>query len=74
MIYYRQCVLKKNSTTTTSWIPEKFAKKGKVLKLKDSGIWSDGWEIQRVGSKRILENEVRERSQDYRHQRKASDI
>lgn len=73
-IYYRQCVLKKQSVTTTSWLPEKFAKQGKVLKLKNDGVWDNGWKVDQVGSRRVLEDEVRERSQDYKHQREASDI
>jgi len=68
-IYYRQCVLRKNNTVIVSWLPEKYAKRGKYVKLKDI----DGWKIIEVGH-RMKGEETLERSQDYKHQRKASDI
>jgi hypothetical protein len=58
---------------TVSWIPEKFAKVGKFVKLKDLEEWQDGWEVVEVGIKKDSK-EVQKRSVDYRHQRKASDI
>lgn len=64
-----QCKLKRGDTYQVSWIPEKYAKVGKYLKLKDD----DGWEVIIVGSKKDSK-EVQRRSVDYRHQRKASDI
>lgn len=58
-----------------AWIPEEFAKVGKVLKLKDpiSGEWDDGWVVQSVYA-RQAEEFVLEHSQDYKYQRAASDI
>ena len=67
--YHCQCKLKKGDTYQVSWIPEKYAKVGKYLKLKDD----DGWEVIEVGTKKNSK-EVQKRSVDYRHQRKASDI
>jgi hypothetical protein len=62
--------------TTTSWIPEKFAIRGKVIKLenRETGEQTDGWKVIMVGSKRKESDEVIERSQDYKKTRKASDI
>jgi len=68
-----QCTMKKGNRVQTSWIPEKYAKKGKILKLKDDDEWTDGWEVINVGS-RMESKQVHERSRDYTHQRKASDI
>ena len=52
-----------------SWLPEKFAKVGKYVKLKDD----DGWKVVEVFS--IMDSKkVQERSIDYRNQRKVSDI
>jgi hypothetical protein len=35
---------------TVSFIPEKFAKVGEVVKLKnEDGRWTDGWVVKRVG-------------------------
>lgn len=68
-----QCTLKNGTMYTVSWIPEKFAKVGKFVKLKDLEEWQDGWEVVEVGIKKDSK-EVQKRSVDYRHQRKASDI
>lgn len=58
-----------------SWIPDKFAKKGKLLKLKQNdGRWEQGWVVDHVYSQCMLYDEVKERSQDYKHHRKHSDI
>jgi len=80
MTYHKQCMMKRkvdNKTAfLTSWIPEKFAIKGKVIKLeeRETGKITDGWEIVMVGSKRKESKEVIERSQDYKKTRRASDI
>jgi len=69
MTYYRQCILIKDRTTQTAWIPEKYAKRGKYIKIKED----DGWLVVTVGE-RAAEEQVFERSQDYKRTRKASDI
>ena len=53
---FAQCTLKKKLSETSaiievSWIPVKFAKKGKFLKLKRNKKWDNGWEVIAVGSK-----------------------
>jgi hypothetical protein len=55
---YRQCVLIRKSRIgkdgiseecQTSWIPEPFCVKDKILKLKDeNGVWTDGWKVEEV--------------------------
>ncbi len=64
-----QCKLRKGDTYTTSWLPQKFANVGKYVKLKNI----DGWLVESVGPP-MCSSIVLERSQDYKHQRKASDI
>ena len=49
---YCQCELMKENTRQVSWIPEKFAKLGKILKLKENGEWIDGWKVISVGTAR----------------------
>jgi hypothetical protein len=55
-IFYRQCHLEKptseGTTHMTSWIPEKFAVKDKVIKLRERGIWENGWIVTTVGTSR----------------------
>ena len=56
-----------------AWIPEKFATEGRALRLTDSGVSEDGWRVTGIGA-RLTEEYVRERSQDYKHTRQASDV
>lgn len=72
--YHRQCVLKKGTKVQVSFLPEKYAKEGKFVKLRDGNEWEDGWKVNMVSSLRVPTSEVVERSQDYKHQREASDI
>jgi len=38
------------SVRTTSYIPQEFAKIGRVLRLKDDNVgWVDGWVVECVG-------------------------
>jgi hypothetical protein len=67
--YHRQVRLKKNNTICQAWIPEKFAKKGKVIKLKNE----DGWIVTDVYF-RMESTLVNDNSQDYKSHRKATDI
>ena len=59
-----------------SWIPEKYAVRGKYLSLenRETGICEDGWRVVLVGTVRLSADQVSERSRDYKNQRKASDI
>lgn len=41
----KQCKLTKGRSTLTSWIPEKFAQIGNVLKVEED----EGWIVQKVG-------------------------
>jgi hypothetical protein len=75
---YTQCVLHRATELGTAidcaWIPTPFAKKGKVLKIKDSkGEWVNGWIVAEVGAAwptdKVINYEM-----DYRHQREVSDI
>lgn len=74
MNYYRHCQLVKGNTYEISWIPEKFAKVGDVLKLKqEDGTWDDGWVVESVGL-REDENYVISIWGAAKRQRKASDL
>lgn len=74
-MFYRQCKLKNGKLEHVSWVPEKFAKIGKFISIKDSkGKWNNGYKVVEVGDIRLEDEEVFERSQDYKYQRKASDI
>lgn len=70
--YYKQCWLGREGEKFihVAWIPEKFAKSGKVLRIKDV----DGFKVLAIGTARKPEEEVQERSRDFKNTRKASDI
>lgn len=49
-VYYRQCLMRRgHQRKQTSWIPEEFAKVGKVLRLKKQ----NGWEVLTVSDRRM---------------------
>jgi hypothetical protein len=68
-IMYKQCLLRKNNTFQTAWIPTKFAHINHCVKLKDE----DGWIVQRVFST-SSEKYLRDHERDFKNQRSASDI
>ena len=78
MTYYKQCVLRRKGNTgkivTTVWIPENFAKTGKILKRKLEGMWDEGWKVIKVYSLRKAEESVLRDRDAHLHQRKRSDI
>jgi hypothetical protein len=52
---YRQCTLRRviptGHVTQVSYIPEKFAVVGRILKLKnDDDTWTDGWKVIAAGA------------------------
>lgn len=67
--FSRQCRLVKDNAEKVSWIPEKFAVVGKILKLKED----NGWEVVSVGS-RMESSVVNEKSQEYKKHRGTTDI
>jgi hypothetical protein len=73
-ILYRQCLLKKGTEQTTTWIPSKYAVKNKFVMLKNNGKWIDGWQVVQVGKIELEEDYLVDRSMDYTRTRKASDI
>lgn len=61
--YYKQCHLEKKTKESISsqvaWIPEKFAKAGNVIKIKnDDNTWVDGWVVKSFGETRIEEDDL----------------
>lgn len=77
MEWYRQCALEKPTTkgnmVQISWIPDKFAKIGKFLKLLENGVWENGWMVASVGGRQTRDERV-DRRKDHERQREGSDI
>ena len=62
-VFYRQCRLVKQTQTgelqQVSWIPDRFAVVGKVLKLRaDDKTWDNGWVVQSAGHNRLSVDQV----------------
>lgn len=68
---YKQCRLVKNTDVgcveQTSWIPEQFAIKGKVIKIRDvdSGAWEDGWVVKSFGQNAQTTEQIDQASRVY---------
>lgn len=71
---HTQCKLQRGESHYMAWLPTKFAKKGKYVKIKKNGLnFEDGWLIVEAYS--TLDSEyIARRSRDHLHQREASDI
>jgi hypothetical protein len=74
MTFYKQCKLLGNGSIIVTWIPEEFAKKGKCIQLKEIKGWVNGYLVEEVYNTRLDEKVLIERSEDYKHTRKASDV
>ena len=59
MKMYSQCMLMKKNKLKIAWIPSKFAFIGRMIKIKNNGIWQDGWKVMNVYKTRdnIIEHE-----------------
>lgn len=74
MIFYTQCKLRRGTSWTVSIIPDRYAVKGKFLKLKDAdGNWEDGWEVIDTYTK-FPEDVALHNEMLWRHHREATDI
>ena len=53
---YRQCEVRRGPAIRLTWLPASYAVEGKVLRLQDNGVWSDGWVVSEVypGNERII--------------------
>lgn len=73
MKYFRQCELKKQRKKTISWIPEKYAKIGKFLKLKNDDVWEDGWVVNAVYNRKSETSVIRD-SELFKKMKMVTDI
>lgn len=72
-VTYNQVVLEHRTTITrtkVAWIPSRFAKIGKFLRINDD----NGWEVVSVDRTAMTEEYVMSHRDDYRYQRKVSDV
>ena len=70
MEFYRQCALKRGSTSQVAWIPEEFARVGKVLRIKEQ----DGWMVLSVSPTRESRDVLSDREREHIHHRSVTDV
>lgn len=69
---YRQCQLTRDvgdltQVISVTWIPVKYAVRGKVLRMKRADkVWEDGWYVTHVYSTEMPGKVIEEGSRDYR--------
>lgn len=74
-MFYQQVKLRKGSREQVSWVPDTFAKKGKILKLKEGTTWENGWEVIWVFRDIMLSHaEAIVQNVQYKHHREVTDI
>jgi hypothetical protein len=71
-VVYRQCRLRRGNCHQTSWLPEKFAAVGKVLRLRNAAHWEEGWLVEEVGSHRLPESQLPDWHREIKGHRKAT--
>ena len=71
---YQQCTLAKGDLRRTAWVPCRFAKKGKALKVKINGIWEDGWTVFLKFDHKVTEEELETLECQFKWTRETSDI
>jgi hypothetical protein len=72
---YAQCELRRvDGKFDVVWIPEKFAQKGRSIRIKDdNGSWEDGWKVMEVYTRKAF-SEIELKERDHLRQREASDV
>jgi len=71
---YVQCEMKRGYAVDVTWIEEKFAKVGNVVKRKnDQDNWEDGWVVTATYHK-ISEQHVKKLRDLHKNHRKGTDI
>lgn len=74
-----QCCLEKHDESgkvvLISWIPERFAKKGKILALKPkvNEVFENGWVVSKIFGKKQL-NELITLESQHKHNRDVTDV
>ncbi|TWU39494.1 hypothetical protein [Novipirellula artificiosorum] len=76
-VKYVQCAMRRNiaggSVRTTSYIPQEFAKVGRVLRLKDDNVgWVDGWVVECVGDSIVEGDQIPDSHKAIKNHRKST--
>lgn len=69
---YKQCILSSDNTRYTCWLPAKFAKAGKKVRIKSFG--SMVWEVMSVSKHTADEKVIGLMRDSYLHHRDTTDV
>lgn len=74
-MFYRQCKIEQQkgniTKTIVSYIPEKYAIVGKMIKLKNDNAWTNDWVVKTVGD-RVHEDYLPDSHTDIKAHRRAT--
>ncbi len=73
MTMMTQCRLERNGSTQVAYIDAALATPGRVLDIREQGVWQEGWRVQEVYSS-MPATMVAARERDYKNHRKSTDI
>lgn len=78
-VRYKQCFMRRKTQTghedQVAWIPEEFAEKGRVLKIRDRGTeWEDGWKVITTADVSIDSEQAMLMSSEHKKHRDVTDI
>ncbi|TWT91683.1 hypothetical protein [Neorhodopirellula pilleata] len=76
-VKYVQCAMRRRitggSVQTTSYIPQEFAKVGRVLRLRDDKVgWVDGWVVECVGDLIVEDDQLPDSHKAIKNHRKST--
>ena len=68
-----QCRLERAGALQVAFIPAKFAEVDRVIRIKEGGVWSDGWRVDAVWGSLPAEM-VEKNERNFKTHRRATDV
>ena len=58
MSQFRQCEVVRGAERLISYLPDKYARRGKVLRLNENGVWVNGWKVVWAAKEAVDEDKM----------------
>lgn len=75
-IAYRQCELQKQNNGSVirqvAYIPEIYASIGRVVRIRENTIWTDGWKVTKAHHDVVYDDDLPDWHQSIKNHRKAT--
>lgn len=68
-----QCRLERAGALQVSFIPARFAEVGRTIRIKEDGVWQDGWRVDAVWGSLPAEV-VEKNARNFKTHRRATDV